>query len=382
MIILLKPKLIIYAYGASPTDVIGRSQQVATRLAKKAKVLYIVMNTVRTKHNKNDVKTYWEPMRDNKNLFVLPTPLFVPFSMKLNFLNYLNGYRVARMIENFLKEMDIKKEEVLFLGYTPLSAILLKFFPQFKVHYDCADDFTNWHGVSEKQAIIYKNLEGILIQRALTVSTASKHMYDKLSRYHNKVMKIPNGVEVQKFNIRSQAEPFISSEKPIVGFVGATAGFLDIDLIKGLIENCPQYKFVFVGPLESLQKSLPHTDNIEFTGRVDYEEIPYYMNSFDICMIPANKKPASLAADAAKLYQYLSTGKPIVTTDLPELTEHKDYIYISSNKKEFLDNINKSLEEDEKNIIKRKKYSENFDWDITTEKMFNLFVEDQISDDN
>ncbi|QHE63338.1 hypothetical protein FHE72_21870 [Rossellomorea vietnamensis] len=86
-------------------------------------------------------------------------------------------------------------------------------------------------------------------------------------------------------------------------------------------------------------------------------------------MIPANKKPASVAADAAKLYQFLSSGNPVVSINLPEVLKHSDYVYLASNIEEFVSQIDVSLSEDYFNRDKRIEYSSNFNWDNTTDSL-------------
>jgi glycosyltransferase involved in cell wall biosynthesis len=380
VIILFKPKLIIYAYGSSPNQVIGRSQQTAIRLAKKTKVLYLMMNTIRQK-KQNRLKFSWAEMQENENLIIRYTPLFLPLSNNFSIIRKINGLRVALLIKKYLNKVNIAEEEVLFLAYTPLSAEVLKFFPKFRVHYDCADDFTTWHGLSDRQVKIYRKCEEYLLSRAKTVSTASKHMERKFKKVHDCVFRIPNGVEVKKFSVKKSSAELDSFPRPIIGFVGATSEFLDVELIKYLAKKREDYSFIFVGPLEELKNQLKNLKNVYFLGRKSYEDLPAYINSFDVCIIPANKKPASIAADAAKLYQYLATGKPVVTTNLPEVLEHSEYIYISDNKEGFLNKIEEALEENDLKHELRKKYSLKFDWDNTVDKLYSLFTMGRITNE-
>ncbi|KPL59281.1 hypothetical protein AM506_12220 [Rossellomorea vietnamensis] len=341
----------------------------ALRLAKYYKVFYITLNSYREKKNQN-TNFSWKDMEEEDNLYMKTSPFLIPFSIRLKIIRTINGYRVARQIRKILSENNIKEAELLIFAYTPISAEVIKHFPNVKVHYDCADDFTTWHGINRSHAAIYKEYEKFILERALSVSTASNHMYEKFVNRNKNVFYIPNGADTELFshtNIKN--EKLKQIQKPIIGFVGATSGFLDVDLIKNIALKRPKYSFVFVGPLEGLEESLRNIKNIYLLGRRPYEELGEYVNNFDVCMIPANKKPASVAADAAKLYQFLSSGNPVVSINLPEVSKHSDYVYLASNIEEFVSKIDVSLSEDYFNRDKRIAYSSNFNWDNTTDNL-------------
>jgi glycosyltransferase involved in cell wall biosynthesis len=91
-----------------------------------------------------------------------------------------------------------------------------------------------------------------------------------------------------------------------------------------VVHSLPETKFVIVGDgemraeLESLAEKLKIRDKIIFTGFVPHENVPKYINSFDVCAAPFGgiERNVKYSFSALKLYEYMACGKPVVTTDV------------------------------------------------------------------
>ena len=53
----------------------------------------------------------------------------------------------------------------------------------------------------------------------------------------------------------------------------------------------------------------------------------------------------TLSVFPMKLFEYLSSGKPVVVTSLPSLEGYQDLVYISRSSDEFVENIREALVE-------------------------------------
>ena len=53
----------------------------------------------------------------------------------------------------------------------------------------------------------------------------------------------------------------------------------------------------------------------------DYGKMPGYLRDFDVCMIPFVVSEVTAATDPVKFYEYISQGKPVVSTPMPELVQ-------------------------------------------------------------
>ncbi|HEY6343882.1 MAG TPA: glycosyltransferase [Bryobacteraceae bacterium] len=74
--------------------------------------------------------------------------------------------------------------------------------------------------------------------------------------------------------------------------------------------------------------------------------IPSYLAQFDVCLLPFVLSKLTRAVDPVKLYEYLSQGKPVVATPLPEVCDYADLVYLAKGATEFVAQIDKALQED------------------------------------
>ena len=115
-----------------------------------------------------------------------------------------------------------------------------------------------------------------------------------------------------------------------VGFVGTFLAHQGIDNLvacaSSVISDFPQVKFLMVGvgPLRnSIETSVNEQklkDHFIFSGAIPYESLPFYINAMDVCIAPYKKnRNAAIGISPLKLFDYLSCGKPVVASDIPEM---------------------------------------------------------------
>ena len=67
--------------------------------------------------------------------------------------------------------------------------------------------------------------------------------------------------------------------------------------------------------------------------------------------------------DSQKIYEYMATGKPIVTTSVPPAAAFSDVLYIADDKAEFAALLRKALDEDDQDKrIKRTQIADENSW--------------------
>ena len=162
---------------------------------------------------------------------------------------------------------------------------------------------------------------------------------------------------------------------PIIGFIGVIQEWVDLELIYKIAEENPGWSVVMVGPVGAgvnlhRLKSLP---NVYFTGAKKPEELPKYIRAFDVCINPF--RPCRLTENVSplKFYEYLATGKPVVTVDMPAVKEYQHCVYIASDHQDFIEKIKMALSpgEDasrEKRIAEGEKCS----WENRVAQMLNI----------
>ena len=94
--------------------------------------------------------------------------------------------------------------------------------------------------------------------------------------------------------------------------------------------------------------------NVYLCGWVDYAELPKYIHSFDVCIIPYVINEFTKGIYPLKLHEYLAAGKPIVSTPLPEIEQFLELVRIGKDRSEFEHAITESLKEKNKEIRRQR----------------------------
>jgi glycosyltransferase involved in cell wall biosynthesis len=169
----------------------------------------------------------------------------------------------------------------------------------------------------EKQ--IFKNARGIIV-----VSTHLKHQIERMGVDPRNIHIIPNGVNVAEFDPGRIDNADIVNRyhlngKIVIGFVGGfvrwhNLGML-IDVFSEVADETSKnicMMLVGEGPLrqeiETRVKEKGIESRVILTGAVDHVEIPRYIKSMDICVIPHSNDFRS----PIKLFEYMAMAKPVV----------------------------------------------------------------------
>ncbi len=151
---------------------------------------------------------------------------------------------------------------------------------------------------------------------------------------------------------------------PIIGYYGAISDWFDCELIEYLAVSRKDWSFVLIGGTFGADVSkLKRLSNVHMLGEKPYGELPAYLYWFDVCLIPFKLTPLIEATHPVKFYEYLSSGKPVVVTRMPELIPYGDLCYIAEDKEDFLHKLEAALKEEPSLMADRKKFAMRNTWD-------------------
>ena len=193
-------------------------------------------------------------------------------------------------------------------------------------------------------------MERDLLQHCDLVFVTAPGLYESKKQYNDRMYLLPNAADVGHFgkaNLESTVVPpeIANLPHPVVGFIGVIHHWIDVDAIAYLAEKRPQWSVVLVGPLgagmqvERL-KALP---NVLFVGRKDKEELPGYLKGFDLCLNPFRENELTRMVSPLKFYEYLASGKPVVSTKMPGVMEFSALIEIAETPEAFLQAAERAL---------------------------------------
>lgn len=362
-------------------------QEIMSTLAKNDNRILFIENTgVRAPgvrdipRLKKRIKNYFKGIKgirkEMDNLYIF-SPIVLPFPYSW-FARKINKFLLLSVLKRWMKIMDFADPIVWTFLPTGITIDIIDNIDKKLVIYYCIDNFS----VSSSSAKKVKVTEKKLLEKADLVFTTSKALYDYCFRHNVNVNIFPFGVNIDNFEKVRINDTEIPQElkdinKPIVGYVGGIHKWLNQNLIKFLANSYPDYSFVFVGPLQTDISSLAEVKNIFFLGKKNHSELSLLIKNFSVAVIPYHITDYTKNVYPTKLNEYLAMGRPVVSTDLPEVEifnqKHRDIVYIGKNSEEFTESLRKALEDDNEDLRSRRiEVARQNSWQSRIEEMSGL----------
>lgn len=362
----------------------ARAQQLMTRFAASGyQVLYINAPITWLSPLKNPA--YWKQRIFNvprleevcPGIFVYtPLPL-LPFANLQPWINKLNQLLLARALKKVLIKLGFVKP--ILWTYLPNNIDILKSIPHSQLIYDCVDEHASFPGFIKAEVVL--KMENRLLNQAEVIFASAQELYNRRVTHCQNIHLINNGADVEHFRQALNEDLVIPTEiaslpKPIIGYIGAISSWLDQELIKALVLAHPKWSIVLVGPQDIDLTDLKAFSNIYFVGPKPYEVLPTYLKAFDLCLIPFKINDLTINVNPVKLYEYLSAGKPVLSTALPEVLKFSDYLAIANNQEEFVALATQEITEDNsQKVQKRQKVAFANSWDLRFKQMLKIISE-------
>lgn len=219
--------------------------------------------------------------------------------------------------------------------------------------YDCIDDWRNW---TAAPAISSFNLaeEEKIVHEADALFVTAEHFAERYRALGLDPVLVRNAADFNFFQSASNVA-LRAMQRPIVGYYGAIADWFDVQLVIEVARSRPQYSFVLIGHVHEVDiDRLRELPNVHLLGEKSYSELPGYLRNFDVCIIPFLLNRLTVSVDPVKLYEYLSRGKPVVATAMPELPRDPGLLYIAENAADFAAKVDRALQEDEPGATRRR----------------------------
>ena len=107
--------------------------------------------------------------------------------------------------------------------------------------------------------------------------------------------------------------------RPIIGFFGLIADWIDLDLLAHVARHFSHGSLVMIGKSTTDTSKLAVVPNVHFLGRRRYEDLPAYCKGFDVALMPFVINELTLNANPLKVREYLASGLQVVSTAIPEV---------------------------------------------------------------
>ena len=259
------------------------------------------------------------------------------------------------------------KSSILFCASHPFAADYVEKFNEAMICYDCTEKFTEFDfWVTLRKEVEEK--DSLLTQRAHQIFTQTQpHLVEKRSDNPN-VFLILNAVYYDLFqNCLDMPEPsdLKGIKRPILGYVGSINSRFDFELIRKTAQVYKDWSLVFIGDASdsSVIKSVEDLRNVYFLGEKLYNIVPSYLKEFSVCLMPYIN--LTCLESPTKLFDYLASGKPVVSTDIPGVRDFADVVFVSKTEDEFITNIGLAAGDNNPlSVLKRKERARENSWDV------------------
>lgn len=191
-----------------------------------------------------------------------------------------------------------------------------------------------WEGHRGERGFLVKILLHLRV-KVVVISLGLRDLYIRLGARPENIFVSPDGVNIRRFLIDATKE---ESRKRVglgpglvVLYTGHLYNWKGADTLANAARLLPKDVSVyFVGGTEQdkavFREKYGQARNIKILGNKPHNEIPFFLNSADILVIPNSAKYiiSKLYTSPLKLFEYMASGRPIIASNLPSIREVLD----------------------------------------------------------
>jgi glycosyltransferase involved in cell wall biosynthesis len=338
-----RPTLLVFAddWGRHPSS----CQHIVRRLRDHCAVNWI--NTIGTRSPKLNLATIsrgWEKLKqwghrskddsNSRNQIRVLNPRMWP-SFRTRFSRQLNRQLLLRQLSSLTKT---ELPPIVAVTTLPIVADLVGRLNADRWVYYCVDDFSVWPGLDHK---ILDLMERQLVSQVDEIIVVSDVLGRRINSMGRSCQLLTHGVDLQHWSgCHQNAAPLPASlalpnEPPWIVFWGVVDRRLDVDYLLKLSNEMVSGTIVLAGPEDNPDPRLLASPRIARLGAVAYELLPQLAASSSALIMPYADLAVTRAMQPLKLKEYLATGKPVVTSDLPACREWSDCCDLARTPAEF-----------------------------------------------
>ena len=193
-----------------------------------------------------------------------------------------------------------------------------------------------------------------------STDVADLEMYSYIcSLPHAQICLTTGGVDYTLFASQIKSE---KNDKITLGYAGIIDCRIYIAMVQYISNAFPDCDILFAGDIiGGVPSWLRLHPNIRYIGPLKYQEMPEFISSLDVCLLPFyedyNERVPS------ELFQYLACGKMVVASNMPNLPEC-DAIFKSASIADMISNVKTAIQQKDEliRIGAAKQVAKEYDW--------------------
>ncbi|RSK35243.1 glycosyltransferase family 1 protein [Hymenobacter metallilatus] len=280
------------------------------------------------------------------------------------------------VLRQYFAEQEL--QQYIFWYYTPMALGKSRQFSPVLTIYDCMDELAAFKFAPPA----LREREQELFGRAEYVFTGGHTLYEAKRQQHPNAHPFPSSIDKAHFGQARQPMPEPQDQAgiahPRIGFFGVVDERLDIELLRQLADNHPEWQFVIIGPVVKIDPAtLPRQQNVHYLGSKDYQELPAYLRGWDVATLLFADNESTKFISPTKTPEYLAAGRPVVSTPIRDVVRpygELDLVQIAATAPEFGEAIERALTQTQDADWRQRTdaYLATISWDQTWDQMVAL----------
>jgi glycosyltransferase involved in cell wall biosynthesis len=215
-----------------------------------------------------------------------------------------------------------RRHVLLYVHFAPLRALFARF-RDAAVVYDVLDDLAIYdpdeRDLPEHRRVRAHHPE-VLATAAVALASSSV-LAERHRPQRPDLLLVENGVDLAAFQTPHPRPADLPAGRPLIGYHGALARWLDVGLLSEVATKRPDWEFVLVGPVLDEARAgverLGRLGNVHLLGSRASDEVPAYVRAFDAAVIPFVVDDLTAGVSPLKMFESLAADVPVVATPLP-----------------------------------------------------------------
>ena len=251
------------------------------------------------------------------NIFVL-SPLAIPAYGRTS-IRAMNRHLLRYQVKRAMRSLGFTRP--INWVFNPPAAVVAGTLGEDKLIYYCVDEYKEFTGVSGQ---VMADFENQLLRKADLSIVTSDRLLQSRSKINPHAVLVRHGVDFSHFRRALDPETPVPADvkdlpRPIIGFFGLIADWVDVDLIAEVAKHFTAGSVVLLGKATTDVSILETLSNVHLLGRRPYNDLPGYCKAFDAALMPFRINELTLNANPLKVREYLAAGLPVVSTPIPEV---------------------------------------------------------------
>lgn len=321
---------------------------------------------------------FTESIISKRYFFTAKKPSFVKSVKLLPFERYSFIRNLNKKVIKIQLRNQIRGSELIWFtspSYYDLIKEYIK--PTQTVIYDCMDDILEFPHIKKDYKLLneYFEKEYNLILRSNIIFVSSQYLLQKI-KSRNDISFNPillNNAITSAFFTENEdvCNLNINDFPPKNGFIdllyiGTISEWFDFELILKSLKYFKNIRYILIGPSGI---PIPKHDRIIYLGCKKHIELISCMKRADLLVMPFLVNDLVRSVNPVKLYEYVFSGKPIITCSYSEIDQFDDFVFRYNNETEYFQLLRKLIKGEliQKDLVNCKKFVMQNTWEKRVE---------------